>query len=167
MTVVGTGEDLALGVPQHYLGWGWPWQDLLLQDLNPSALELEIFRCSCCHVVGILVPRVKQLLAFGALWENISVETRGTVPSEFFALTINRGGQVSAVLICALKNKLLWIPKAMNLMCEYNTKRHFSSEEKYLDPWGKELFFIICILGYKSVLINADNTKSIVVGTQK
>lgn len=55
----------------------------------------------------------------------------------------------------------------MNFMCEYNIKRHFSSEEKYLDPWGKELFFIICILGYKSVLINADNTKSIVVGTQK
>lgn len=65
MTVVGTGEGLALAVSQRCLGWGWPWQDLFLQDLSPSVLELEIFRCSCCQLVGILVPRVKQLFS---LW---------------------------------------------------------------------------------------------------
>lgn len=75
------------------------------------------------------------------------------------------------MLICALKNEcsilLLWFLKAMDFTHGYNKKSHFSSAEKYLDLLGKELFFIICILGNKSVLINADNIKSIVVGTQK
>lgn len=49
----------------------------------------------------------------------------------------------------------------------YSIKSYFSSVEKYLDLLGKELFSIICILSNKSALINADNTMSIVVGTQK
>ena len=80
-------------------------------------------------------------------------------------------GQVLAVLLCALENEcrmlLLWTLKATDFMHGCNIRSHFSSAEKYLDPLGGGLFLIICILGNKSALINADNIKSIVVGTQK
>lgn len=78
--------------------------------------------------------------------------------------------QFSAVLICAQRSEckvLLRIPRAVDFVHGYSVKSYFSSVEKYLDLVGKELFSIICILSNKSALINADNTMSIVVGTQK
>ena len=35
--------------------------ELLLEDLSPVVLKLEIFRCSCCKLGVILVPGVTQL----------------------------------------------------------------------------------------------------------
>lgn len=50
--------------------------ELLLEDLSPVVLELEIFRCSCCELGAILVPRVMQLFR---VWCHLkeNVETRG------------------------------------------------------------------------------------------
>lgn len=119
--------------------------------------------------------QTEHCLWSGTVWEKTCVKTGGDCG--FCIVCSNKKqrqelicGHFSAVLTCAQRSEckaLLWIPRAVDFVHGYSIKSYFSSEEKYLDLLGKELFSIICILSNKSALINADNTMSIVVGTQK
>lgn len=138
---------------------------LLLEAAGSRAIRLETFRCSSCKLSAIYEVRE-------SLGEDLCENRRWLwlLHCLFQQETKAEINQFSAVLICAQRSEckaLLWIPRAVDFVHGYSIKSYFSSVEKYLDLLGKELFSIICILSNKSALINADNTMSIVVGTQK
>lgn len=48
--------------------------ELLLEDLSPVVLKLDIFRCSCCKLVAVLVLRVAQHFR---MWFHLKVHQCG------------------------------------------------------------------------------------------